>query len=54
MYKIVIDADGLIGKAGVLALLLEIFEVLIPEAAYEAVVTGKLELYEDAFDWRRF
>jgi predicted nucleic acid-binding protein len=52
VYKIVVDADGLIklGKAGVLALLLESFEVLIPEAVYEeAVVIGKLELYEDAF-----
>jgi len=52
VYKIVVDAHGLIklGKAGGLALLLESFEVLIPEAVYEeAVVTGKLELYEDAF-----
>lgn len=51
--KIVLDADGLIklGKAKLLALFLESFEVLVPEAVYEEAVTiGKLELYEDAFD----
>jgi len=50
MYKIVIDADGLIKarQAGVLALLGDLRGV-DPEAAYEAVVTGKLELYGGCF-----
>lgn len=53
MSKIVVDADGLIklGKAGVLALLLEEREVFVPGAVYEEAVTrGKRELYEDAFE----
>lgn len=52
MSKFVIDADALIklGKAGILAALLEAHEILIPTAVYEeAVVTGKQEMYEDAF-----
>ncbi len=52
MSRIVVDADALIklGKAGVLATLAEDHEVLIPGAVYEeAVVKGKMELYEDAF-----
>lgn len=56
MSKIVADADGLIklGKSGVLAALLSVAEVLVPGAVYEeAVVTGKREMYEDAFDLER-
>lgn len=52
MSKFVVDADALIklGKAGALATLLEAHEVLIPTAVYEeAVVSGKREMYEDAF-----
>ena len=52
MSKFVIDADALIklGKAGLLAALLETHEILVPTAVYEeAVVTGKQEMYEDAF-----
>lgn len=53
MSRLVVDADGLIklGKARVLALLIEEHEVLVPEAVYEEAVTkGKQELYEDAFE----
>jgi predicted nucleic acid-binding protein len=53
MSRIVVDADGLIklGKAKVLALLVEEYQVLIPGAVYEEAVTkGKQELYEDAFE----
>lgn len=53
MSRIVVDADGLIklGKAKVLALLVEEHEVLVPWAVYEEAVTkGKQELYEDAFE----
>lgn len=56
MCKIVVDADGLIklGKAGLLESLLENHEVLIPAPVYdEAVVSGKLELYEDARELER-
>ena len=56
MSKIVADADGLIklGKSGALAALLSVAEVLVPEAVYEeAVVTGKREMYEDAFELER-
>ncbi|MGB3683892.1 MAG: hypothetical protein WA990_15555 [Rubrobacteraceae bacterium] len=56
MSKFVIDADGLIklGKARILGALVESHEVLIPEAVYEeAVVSGKRELYEDAFELER-
>lgn len=52
MSKFVLDADALIklGKAGVLEVLLDAHEVLIPTAVYEeAVVAGKQEMYEDAF-----
>ena len=39
-----------LGKAGVLALLLDEHEVLVPGSVYEEAVTrGKRELYEDAF-----
>jgi hypothetical protein len=53
MSKIVADADGLIklGKSGALAALLSVAEVLVPEAVYEeSVVTGKREMYDDAFE----
>jgi hypothetical protein len=53
MSRIVVDADGLIqlGKAEVLALLVEEHEVLVPWAVYEEAITkGKRELYEDAFE----
>jgi predicted nucleic acid-binding protein len=53
MSKLVIDADGLIklGKSGVLGMLTGSHEVLVPAAVYEeAVVRGKRELYEDAFE----
>jgi predicted nucleic acid-binding protein len=53
MSKIVADADGLIklGKSGALAALLSVAEVLVPEAVYEeSVVTGKQEMYDDAFE----
>lgn len=53
MSKFVIDADGLIklGKSGILGALIRNHEVLVPEAVYEeAVVRGKRELYEDAFE----
>lgn len=56
MCKIVIDADGLIklGKAGLLESLLENQEVLVPARVYEeAVVSGKLEQYEDARELER-
>lgn len=51
-----VDADGLIklGKAGLLESLLENQEVLVPAEVYEeAVVRGKLELYEDARELER-
>jgi predicted nucleic acid-binding protein len=54
--KFVIDADGLIkvGKSGLLGALVGSHEVLVPEAVYEeAVVRGKRELYEDAFELER-
>lgn len=53
MYRIVLDAGSLIklGKAEVLAPFFEGCEALVPEAVYEeAVIIGKLELYEDAFE----
>ena len=53
VYRVVLDADGLIklGKAEVLAPFFGGCEALIPEAVYEeAVIIGKLELYEDAFE----
>jgi predicted nucleic acid-binding protein len=53
MSKIVADADGLIklGKSGALAALLSVAEVLVAEAVYEeSVVTGKREMYDDAFE----
>ncbi len=56
MSKIVVDADGLIklGKSGTLAVLLSTAEVLVPEAVYEeAVISGKREMYEDAFELER-
>lgn len=56
MSKFVIDADGLIklGKSGLLGALVGSHEVLVPEAVYEeAVVKGKQELYEDAFELER-
>lgn len=56
MSKFVVDADGLIklGKAMVLGALVKSHEVLVPEAVYEeAVVRGKRELYEDAFELER-
>ncbi len=56
MSKIVADADGLIklGKSGALATLLSVAEVLVPEAVYqESVVTGKREMYDDAFKLER-
>lgn len=46
------DSDGLVklGKAGVLEVLAQEFECLIPEAVYEETVKrGKEEAYEDAF-----
>jgi hypothetical protein len=56
MSKLVIDADGLIklGKSKVLGTLVGSHEVLVPEAVHEeAVVRGKRELYEDAFELER-
>jgi predicted nucleic acid-binding protein len=56
MSKFVVDADGLIklGKSGALAALLSVAEVLVPEAVYEeAVVAGRREMYEDAFELER-
>jgi predicted nucleic acid-binding protein len=56
MSKIVADADGLIklGKSGALAALLSVAEVLVAEAVYEeSVVTGKREMYDDAFELER-
>lgn len=56
MSTLVIDTDGLIklGKSKVLETLIESHEVLVPEAVYrEAVVQGKKELYEDAFELER-
>ena len=56
MSKFVVDADGLIklGKAGLLRALVGSHEVLVPETVYEeAVVRGKRELYEDAFELER-
>lgn len=53
MSKFVIDADGLIkmGKSGLLGTLVGSHEVLVSETVYEeAVVRGKRELYEDAFE----
>jgi hypothetical protein len=51
--RIVAEADGLIklGKSGALAALLSVAEVLVAEAVYEeSVVTGKREMYDDAFE----
>jgi predicted nucleic acid-binding protein len=51
--KVVADTDGLIklGKSGVLGGLLSAAEVLVPETVYaEAVIAGKREMYEDAFE----
>ena len=48
MSRIVADADGLmkLGKAGALAALLSVAELLVPEAVYaEAVISGKREMY---------
>jgi predicted nucleic acid-binding protein len=56
MSKIVADADGLIklGKSGALTALLSVAEVLVPGAVYEeAVIAGKREMYEDAFELER-
>ena len=56
MSKVVADADGLIklDKSGALEALLSVAEVLVPEAVYEeAVVAGKREMYEDAFELER-
>jgi predicted nucleic acid-binding protein len=56
MSRIVADADGLIklGKSGALGALLSRAEVLVPEAVYkEAVVVGKKEMHEDAFELER-
>lgn len=56
MSKFVIDADGLIklGKSGILGALIGNHKILVPEAVYEeAVVRGKRELYEDAFELER-
>lgn len=56
MSKFVVDSDGLIklGKARILRALVGSNEVLVPEAVYEeAVVRGKRELYEDAFELER-
>lgn len=56
MSKFVVDADGLIkmGKSGLLGALVGSHEVLVPETVYEeAVVRGKRELYEDAFELER-
>ncbi len=56
MSKFVIDADGLIklGKSGLLGALVGSHELLVPEAVYEeAMVKGKQELYEDAFELER-
>jgi len=54
MYKIVIDADGLIaGGRGIGAAVGDLRGV-DPEAALGGSGTGKLELYEDALSWRRF
>lgn len=53
MSKLVIDADGLmkLGKSDVLGTLTGGHETLVPAAVYEeAVVRGKRELYEDAFE----
>jgi hypothetical protein len=54
--KFVVDADGLIkmGKSGLWGALVGSHEVLVPETVYEeAVVRGKRELYEDAFELER-
>lgn len=56
MSKIVLDADGLIklGKSGVLGVLVRDQDILVLAAVYEeAVVRGKQELYEDAFELER-
>ena len=56
MSRIVVDADGLIklGKSGTLAVLISTAEVLVPGAVYEeAVIAGKKEMYEDAFELER-
>lgn len=56
MTVIVADADGLIklGKSGALPQLLSATEILVPEAVYEeAVVVGKKEMHEDAFELER-
>ncbi len=56
MSTFVIDADGLIklGKSGALAPVIKDHKILVPAAVYEeAVVRGKQELYEDAFELER-
>lgn len=56
MTVIVADADGLIklGKSGVLPRLLSAARILVPGAVYEeAVLAGKKEMYEDAFELER-
>jgi hypothetical protein len=56
MSRFVVDADGLIklGRLGTLVALVEGHEVLVLAAVYgEAVVRGKQELYEDAFELER-
>jgi hypothetical protein len=56
MSRFVVDADGLIklGKSGALLPLIEGHEVLVPEDVFvEAVVRGKRELHEDAFELER-
>jgi len=53
MSKLILDSDGLIKlqKAGLLKLLAERHDCLIPEAVHRETVTrGKEELYEDAFE----
>ncbi len=56
MTVIVADADGLIklGKSGALPRMLSATRMLIPAIVYEeAVVAGKKEMYEDAFELER-
>lgn len=56
MTVIVADADGLIklGKSGALPRLLSAARILVSGAVYEeAVVVGKKEMYEDAFELER-
>ncbi|MBS3792770.1 MAG: hypothetical protein V5A77_05695 [Candidatus Bipolaricaulota bacterium] len=53
MSKLILDSDGLIKlqKAGLVKILAERHDCLIPEAVYpETVTKGKKELYEDAFE----